>query len=98
MNRVTVIALALAILVVHSLGIHQTQAGEFAPSYERSHVAFRLGRIGMVSTAIYSIDRSLFQRIARGATQRRLVRNRCSVALAGDGSVVGEPEVAVAAS
>ena len=36
--------------------------------------AFRLGRIGLASTALYSIDRSLFQLAAPGATGRRLVR------------------------
>jgi len=44
MNRVTVIVLALAILVVHSLGIHQTLSGSFAPPYDYAHVAFRLAR------------------------------------------------------
>jgi hypothetical protein len=36
--------------------------------------AFRLGRIGIVSTGIYSLDRSIFRFVATGATDRRLVR------------------------
>ena len=47
---------------------------------------FRLGRIGIASTAIYSIDRSLFQLAAPGATDRRVVRPGLVVALAQDGS------------
>jgi hypothetical protein len=35
---------------------------------------FRLGRIGIASTSIYSIDRSLFRFVAPGATDRRLLR------------------------
>ena len=35
--------------------------------------AFRLGRIGVVSTGIYSLDRSLFRFVAPAATDRRLV-------------------------
>jgi glutamine phosphoribosylpyrophosphate amidotransferase len=35
---------------------------------------FRLGRIGVVSTALYSIDRSLFRLVARDATDRHLLR------------------------
>ena len=31
--------------------------------------AFRLGRIGLVSTGIYSLDRSLFRFVAPGATE-----------------------------
>ena len=44
MNRGTVVFLALAILLAHTLAIHQTPAGDFAPPYEIAHVAFRLGR------------------------------------------------------
>jgi hypothetical protein len=49
--------------------------------------AFRVGRIGVVSTGIYSLDRSLFRFVAPGATERRLVDRRATVALATDGSV-----------
>ena len=44
MNRTTVVFLALAILLAHALAIHQTPSGDFAPPYERAHVAFELGR------------------------------------------------------
>jgi len=53
----------------------------YAGNAENPVFAFRLGRMGVVSTAIYSIDRSLFQLVAPGATERRLVRDRRSVAL-----------------
>jgi hypothetical protein len=35
---------------------------------------FRLGEIGIASTGIYSLDRSLFKFVATGATDRRLLR------------------------
>ena len=44
MNRTTVVVIALAILLAHTLAIHQTPSGNFAAPYERAHVAFRLGR------------------------------------------------------
>ena len=44
MNRTAVILLSLAILVAHTLAIHQTPAGKFALPYEIAHVAFRIGR------------------------------------------------------
>ena len=43
--------------------------------------AYRLGRIGVASTAIYSIDRSLFAHAASGATGRSLARLHCTIAL-----------------
>ncbi len=43
--------------------------------------AFRLGRIGVASTAIYSIDRSLFTHAAAGATDRRMARPGGTIAL-----------------
>jgi hypothetical protein len=50
--------------------------------------AFRLGRIGLASTAVYSIDRSLFRHVARGATDRSLARVGCTFALDQDGRAV----------
>ena len=44
MNRTTVVFLAVAVLLAHTLAIHQTPRGEFAAPYEQAHVAFRLGR------------------------------------------------------
>lgn len=46
----------------------------YAGNTENPVFAFRLGRIGVVSTALYSIDRSLFQLAAPDARERRLVR------------------------
>ena len=42
---------------------------------------FRLGRVGLASTGIYSIDRSLFAFAAAGAAERRLVRQGRTVTL-----------------
>ena len=42
---------------------------------------FRLGRIGIASTALYSIDRSVFRYAAPGATERALVRLHSTIAL-----------------
>ena len=44
MNRITVIFLALAILLAHTLAIHQTPDGTFGAPYEIAHVAFRSAR------------------------------------------------------
>jgi predicted glutamine amidotransferase len=46
----------------------------YAGNTENPVFTFRLGRIGIASTALYSIDRSLFQLAAPGARDRRLVR------------------------
>lgn len=46
----------------------------YAGNTENPVFAFRLGRIGIVSTGIYSLDRSLFHLVAPDATDRRLVR------------------------
>jgi len=43
--------------------------------------AFRLGPIGVASTAVYSVDRSLFRHAAPGATNRSLARVGCTFAL-----------------
>ncbi len=44
MNRTTAVFMTLAILVAHTLAIHQTPDGTFALPYDRAHVAYRLGR------------------------------------------------------
>jgi Glutamine amidotransferase domain len=43
--------------------------------------SFRLGRIGVASTALYSADRSLFRFAAKGATDRALARLHATIAL-----------------
>ena len=60
----------------------------YAGNEENPVFAFRLGRIGVVSTALYSIDRSLFQLAAPGATERRLARPGVTLGLAPDGAAV----------
>jgi glutamine phosphoribosylpyrophosphate amidotransferase len=50
-------------------------AVHYAGNDENPVFAFRLGRIGVVSTGIYSLDRSIFRFVATGATDRRLVRS-----------------------
>jgi glutamine phosphoribosylpyrophosphate amidotransferase len=42
---------------------------------------FRLGEIGIASTALYSVDRSLFRYAAKGATDRLLARLHATIAL-----------------
>ena len=50
--------------------------------------SFRLGRIGIVSTGIHSLDRSLFRFVVPGATERRLIRVRSTVALDSGGAPI----------
>jgi hypothetical protein len=42
---------------------------------------FRLGKVGVASTALYSVDRSLFRYVAKGATDRALARLHATIAL-----------------
>jgi glutamine phosphoribosylpyrophosphate amidotransferase len=60
-------------------------AHHYAGNTENPVFTFRLGRIGVVSTGIYSLDRSLFRFVAQGATERRLVRLRTTASLDRDG-------------
>jgi hypothetical protein len=53
----------------------------YAGNPENPVFTFRLGRIGLASTAIYSVDSSLFRFAARGATSRDLVRLRHTILL-----------------
>ena len=46
----------------------------YAGNTENPVFTFRLGRIGIASTGIYSLDRSLFTFVAPDATGRHLVR------------------------
>ena len=48
-------------------------AHHYAGNGENPVFSFRLGRIGLASTGIYSLDRSLFRFVAPGAAERRLV-------------------------
>ncbi len=58
----------------------------YAGNTENPVFSFRLGSIGIVSTGIYSLDRSLFRFVAPGATDRHLVRPGRSVRLDPNGS------------
>ena len=58
----------------------------YAGNTENPVFAFRLGSIGIVSTGIYSLDRSLFRLVAPGATDRHVVRPGLSVGLDADGT------------
>jgi hypothetical protein len=44
-------------------------------------LSFRLGQIGLISTGIHSVDRSLFRFVAPSAINRRLIRLGSTVAL-----------------
>ena len=61
----------------------------YAGNGENPVFTFRLGRIGLASTGIYSLDRSLFRFVAPRATERRLVRQRATVALERNGTPAG---------
>jgi glutamine phosphoribosylpyrophosphate amidotransferase len=56
-------------------------AHHYAGNPENPVFTFRLGSIGLVSTGIYSIDRSLFTLAAPGAEDRRVVRQGRTVTL-----------------
>ncbi|HEV8699041.1 MAG TPA: hypothetical protein VGQ89_15195 [Candidatus Limnocylindrales bacterium] len=58
----------------------------YAGNTENPVFTFRLGRIGVASTGIYSLDRSLFRFVAPSAADRRLVRERGTVTLDRDGT------------
>jgi glutamine phosphoribosylpyrophosphate amidotransferase len=53
----------------------------YAGNTENPVFSFRLGRIGVVSTGLYSLDRSLFRFAAPGARERRLVPLRVTASL-----------------
>jgi hypothetical protein len=57
------------------------KAHHYAGNPENPVFTFRLGSIGLASTGLYSLDRSLFRFAARGATERRLVAQRKTVSL-----------------
>jgi hypothetical protein len=61
----------------------------YAGNPENPVFSYRLGAIGIASTAIYSVDRSLFRYAARGATDRALARLHTTIALDEHGRPVG---------
>lgn len=60
----------------------------YAGNTENPLFAFRLGRIGVAATGIYSLDRSIFRLVAPGTEERRLVRVGRSVALDRNGVAI----------
>jgi predicted glutamine amidotransferase len=56
-------------------------AYHYAGNKENPVFTFRLGSIGVASTALYSIDRSVFRYAARGATDRVLTRQGVAIRL-----------------
>jgi hypothetical protein len=59
----------------------------YAGNTENPVFTFRLGRIAVAATGIYSLDRSLFRYVAPEATERRLVRVGRAVTLDRNGGV-----------
>ena len=66
----------------------------YAGNDENPVFTFRLGRIGLASTGIYSIDRSLFRYVAPGATERHLVALMTTASLGPDGRPVVRGRIA----
>jgi glutamine phosphoribosylpyrophosphate amidotransferase len=66
----------------------QGDAHHYAGNRENPVFTFRLGAIGIASTGIYSLDRSLFRFVAPGASDRRLVPLRTTASLDPKGSAV----------
>ncbi len=60
----------------------------YAGNWENPVFAFRLGSIGVASTGIYSLDRSLFRFVAPSATDRRLIGLRATVTLGPNGEAL----------
>lgn len=78
-----------------------TRSGEvhhYAGNHDNPVFTFRLGRVGIASTGIYSLDRSLFRFVAPGATDRALVPLRTTASLAADGALVAATRDRPAAS
>lgn len=86
--------------VPHLLGaVHDTFGGQanlavltadgsahhYAGNRENPVFTFRLGRIGIAGTGIYSLDRSIFRFVAPGAADRRMVTIRTTVSLDREG-------------
>jgi glutamine phosphoribosylpyrophosphate amidotransferase len=72
----------LAVLTADGTAVH------YAGNTENPVFTFRMGRIGVASTGIYSLDRSLFRYAAPDATARHLVRPGEAVALDRNGSAI----------
>jgi glutamine phosphoribosylpyrophosphate amidotransferase len=64
---------------------HDGTPHAYAGNRENPIFTFALGRIGLASTGIYSIDRSIFRLVAPEATRRHLVRDGTTISLGRDG-------------
>lgn len=62
-------------------GIHA-----YAGNTENPVVSFRIGRLRLITTAIYSIDRSVFRLVAPGSSARRVHKPGTTIHLAPDGA------------
>ena len=60
----------------------------YAGNSENPVFSFRLGRVGIVSTGIYSLDRSIFRFVAPRATERRMVHLHTTVGLGRNGEPI----------
>ncbi len=60
-------------------------AHHYAGNRENPVFTFRLGRIGIAGTGIFSLDRSLFRFVAPGASDRRMVPIRTTATLDHEG-------------
>jgi Glutamine amidotransferase domain len=58
----------------------------YAGNPENPIFTFALGGIGLASTGIYSLDRSIFRFVAPGATRRHLVHQRATISLDRNGT------------
>ena len=72
----------LAVLTSDGSAIH------YAGNTDNPIFSFRLGQIGVLSTGIYSLDRSVFRYVAPDATERHLVRYSTTAALDRNGSAI----------
>jgi glutamine phosphoribosylpyrophosphate amidotransferase len=62
------------------------EAHVYAGNTENPVFTYRLGAVGLASTGIYSLDRSLFRYVAPGARDRRVVHPGHGVTLGPDGA------------
>ena len=58
----------------------------YAGNTENPVVSFRLGPLRLVTTAIHSIDRSIFRLVAPGATERRILKPGSRLHIVADGA------------
>jgi len=67
------------------------EAHVYAGNTENPVFTYRLGAVGLASTGIYSLDRSLFRFVVPGARSRRVVHPGHGITLGADGSPHAPP-------